>query len=166
MVRTAILRKAVAESTVAAIDLVDAVGQPTHFENGDDVVPTGDPASGSLGKRPPAEGVETTEDVFPETGDPDSGDAVAHVAYPDEAEAAPTYKSPGQVAMSAGSIAKSLVEKKEGIADNIRETMDDLGGALEELRDVEQALVARQERTRAQEGEVQEAREIAAAAVR
>ncbi len=160
-----VLRKALAGSTYAVLDLVDAVEQPSYFKDGDDVVPTGDPADGPLGKRPPSKGVDTTKNIYPETKDPDSGDAVAHVAYPTEVKDAPTYKSPDEVAVSASTIVRSLVSKK-GIADDIRETMDDLGGALHELREVEEALVARQERARNQASEMDDAREISAAAVR
>lgn len=161
--KATILRKSVAGSTVATLDLVEIVEQPTHFSDGDDVVPTGDPASDKLGKRPPAKGVKETDDIFPETGDPDSNDAVAHVAYPTSVEAAPTYKSLDRVARSANAVAKSLVAKK-GIADDIRETMDDLSGALHELREVEEVLVARQQRSQDQEGEIEHAREVSASA--
>ncbi len=160
-----VLRKAIAGSTYAVLDLVDAVEQPSYFEDGDEVVPTGKPADGPLGKRPPSKGVDTTKNIYPETKDPDSGDAVAHVEQ-GSVEDAPTYKSPDEVAVSASTIAKSLVSKGKGIADDIRETMDDLGGALHELREVEEALVARQERARNQASEMDDAREISAAAVR
>lgn len=158
--KTPSLRKAVADCTVATISLVEAVEQPEYFDDGDDVVPTGKP-SGNLGRRPKPKGAAVTDDIFPETGDPDSGDAVAHVAYPDKVEAAPTYKSVGQVFQSATAITKIMGGKK-GIAADIAETMDDLSGALHELREVESALVARRQRTQDTDTEIEDARELSA----
>lgn len=135
------MRSEIRKAQIAVLNLEEfaEIEQPEYFEDGDDIIPTGDPEDKPLGKRPGSEGAETSDNIFPETEDPDSGDAVAHVSYPSEVkDGRAAYKS-------------ETIRKKGGIAEEIGETLSDLSSAMHELREVEQVLADRDMRVEQEE---------------